>query len=368
MPFWFIVTGPRKPRQYVGVILLPSGLRLEIRPKVPIGNLFYMLSCAFELPWPFREEWAHFQSFDDVLAAIAQIYCDLVEQRIRDGLYRAYVEQDENSGVIRGRIVFMEDLRRNCLTRQRVYCRFADFTWDVEENQIIRQVLHLLTGWGFHLGLRLRLSQLDSMLSEITPTAIPGAAIDRFRYNRFNEDYRPIHQLCRLFLEGNSLSEQLGVMDSRIFLLDMNELFEKFVTQLLISAACGRLSVEPQFGLHLDQEEKVAMHPDILVRYDGAPALVADCKYKRTEPESYKNHDYYQVLSYCIATGVERGILLYPVDRVTTDDTVQVKNAGITIEQMTINLALPFASFRKECGQIAERILSVATTAVPQVA
>src|SRR6516165_7442951 len=67
------------PNQYVGVILLPSGLRFEIRPKVPIGNLFYMLSCAFEMPWAFRDECSHFQSFEDVLAAIAQIFCDLVE-------------------------------------------------------------------------------------------------------------------------------------------------------------------------------------------------------------------------------------------------------------------------------------------------
>jgi 5-methylcytosine-specific restriction endonuclease McrBC regulatory subunit McrC len=110
------------------------------------------------------------------------------------------------------------------------------------------------------------------------------------------------------------------------------------------------------------------MRPDILVRYEGAPALVADCKYKRTEPEAYKNHDYYQVLSYCVVTRVERGILLYPFDGVATDDTVQVRNTGIAIEQMTINLALPFVSFRNECRQIAERILSVATTAVPQVA
>src|SRR5215469_6256028 len=48
------------------------------------------------------------------------------------------------------------------LMRANIYCRFAEFTWDVEENQIIRQVLHLLSGWGFRSSLRLKLSQLDS--------------------------------------------------------------------------------------------------------------------------------------------------------------------------------------------------------------
>ena len=33
-----------------------------------------------------------------------------------------------------------------------------------------------------------------------------------------------IHQLCRLFLEGASLTEELGVFDFRAFLVDMNKL------------------------------------------------------------------------------------------------------------------------------------------------
>lgn len=175
------------PNQYVGIVVLPSGPRLEMRPKVPVGNLFYILSWAFEMPWPFRDEWAESQDFDDVLGIIAEMFHELVEMRVRDGLYRTYVEQEENITCVRGRIAFVDDMRRNYLTRHRVYCRFAEFTWDIEENQIIRQILHLLSGWGFRPSLRLKLSQLDSALSEITPTALPGTVIARFRYNRLND-------------------------------------------------------------------------------------------------------------------------------------------------------------------------------------
>lgn len=127
------------------------------------------------------------------LVAFLDGFAELVERRLRDGLYRAYLEQEDNVAFVRGRIRFTEDLRRNCLTRQRVYCQFAEFTWDIPENQIIRQVAHLLSGWGFQSKLRIKLSQLDSALSEITPTAMPGTVIGGFRYNRFNEDYRQIH-------------------------------------------------------------------------------------------------------------------------------------------------------------------------------
>src|SRR5262249_27741744 len=84
------------PNQYVGLIMLPSGTRLQIIPKVPLANLFYMISAAFDIPWPFREEVAKLEQFEDVLAVIAQIFAELVEQRLDVGLFRSYVEEEKN--------------------------------------------------------------------------------------------------------------------------------------------------------------------------------------------------------------------------------------------------------------------------------
>ncbi len=86
-----------------------------------------------------------------------------------------------------------------------------------------------------------------------------------FTYSRLNEDYRQIHQLCRLFLEGSSLSEELGAWDSRTFLLDMNKLFEQFVTQILVNEASNRLTVRAQSEMALDVSGKVRIRPDLLM-------------------------------------------------------------------------------------------------------
>jgi 5-methylcytosine-specific restriction enzyme subunit McrC len=51
-------------------------------------------------------------------------------------------------------------------------------------------------------------------------------------YNRLNGEYRQIHRLCGLFLQGASLSEELGPFEFRTFLLDMNKLFEDFVSKV----------------------------------------------------------------------------------------------------------------------------------------
>jgi hypothetical protein len=61
------------PRQYVGIVVFPSGKHFEVVPKVPIENLFYMISVAFNLD-PFRRETAKFERLEELLAAIARIF------------------------------------------------------------------------------------------------------------------------------------------------------------------------------------------------------------------------------------------------------------------------------------------------------
>ena len=285
-------------------------------------------------------------------------FAELVEQRIEGGLYRSYIELEENLRFLRGRIQFAEDLRRNAFARQRTYCEYAEFTWDIEENQIIRQVAHLLSGWDFPEELRLRLTRLDTALSEVTPTTLPASIVARFKYNRFNEDYRQIHQLCRLFLEGSSLHEEVGVFDSRAFLIDMNKLFEQFITEILREHTQGKVIVTAQSEVMLGENQKVSMRPDLLVGDAEGLLLVADCKYKRLEADAYKNHDFYQVLSYCIATKVDRGLLIYPLHEVEAEDVVNIRNSDIVIEQRTVNLGVSFVDFRKEWERFADSVFA----------
>jgi 5-methylcytosine-specific restriction enzyme subunit McrC len=293
---------------------------------------------------------------DEILEFVVSFFANLVERRIDQGLYRSYVERDDDLTTVRGRIAFAEDLRRNHVTRHRTYCRYDEFSWDVPENQVIRQVLHLLGGWGFGKELRLRLRGLDAALSEVTPTVLPLGSLDRFQYNRFNEDYRQMHRFCRLFLEGASLSEENGTFDFRTFLVDMDKLFERFVTQVLRERAGARVGVDDQVATQLGYEQKVPIRPDIVVSNGGRVGLVADCKYKRLEPGEFKNHDVYQMHAYCTAMGAQRGLLIYPVHATVVKDSVTIRNTDTTIRQATIDLG------KEEIGKLDEECETLART------
>ncbi len=344
------------PGPFVGVVVLPSGRRLESYPKVPVRNLFHMLAVASGLESPFRNEEVGVDRLDEVLEFVVAHFADLVERRIDLGLYRAYVEQEANLVAVRGRIGVAEDVRRNHILRHRTWCRYAEFTWDVPENQVVRQVVHLLGGWVRRPALRLRLRRIDATLAEVTPTNMAASAIGHFAYHRLNDDYRPIHRLCRLFLEGASLSEDEGPFDFRAFLVDMNKLFEAFVTQVLRERAPSRMVVRSQSQLFLGQDRRVEMRPDLLVDADRRTALVADCKYKRLAPDEFRHHDVYQLLAYCTASDVTRGLLIYPSHEVPVRDEVRVRNPPITIRQTTIDLGGSGELLRQACDDLGGEV------------
>jgi 5-methylcytosine-specific restriction enzyme subunit McrC len=345
------------PGQYVGVVTLPSGTRVESRPKVPVSSLFYMLAISLEIP-TFRRETVELERMDEVLDFVVNVFAEEVEQRIRNGLYRWYVEREDNLSAVRGRINFAQDIRENYILRQRTFCRSDEFTWDIPENQIIRQVCHFLSGWRFIPDTRLRLGQIDAELGEVSRTQFTATDIAKIHYHRLNEDYRHLHRLCRLFLEGASLSEDLGMFSFRAFLLDMNKLFEDFVCEILRRRAPARLRVDSQEQIYLDRETKILMKPDFLVSRAGAVVLAADCKYKKLDEREFKNHDIYQLLSYCTATKTRRGVLIYPKHVQEFRDSVQIVNSEMWIDFVSIDLGRQLSELIQSCDSFADQVFA----------
>lgn len=353
------------PNQFVGILTLPTGQTIRCSPKVPVQSLFYMLAVVLDYAG-FRPETAKIDRLEHLLEFVAEHFAGLIEGRISRGLYRAYVTREENLAFIRGRIDFTNDIRQNYILRQRTYCRFEELTWDVPENQVLRQVIHLLSGWDFTRALRNRLAQLDATLHEVSPSFMAAADVSRFTYHRLNEDYRPLHQLCQLFLQGASLSEVFGEFNYRTFLLDMNVLFETFVSRVLEQRVPALLTLQAQYDTYLDDARNVGIVPDLVVQERGVSVLVADCKYKKVAEGEYKNHDLYQVISYCLALGTSNGLLIYPKHlSEEVRGEVQVRNSGIRIEQVSIDLSGDWAGLQSECQRLAQRVYSRVRSALP---
>lgn len=360
------------PNSYVGVIKLPN-IILRLNPKVEISNLFHMLSYAYEVDF-FRKKTVLYDDAKDIYEFIIAIFNKRVTELIQGGVFRNYIETDENLNYVRGKISIIQNIRENNILQHRLFCVFDDYTANIIENQIIKHVLLRLSRDSYekrYLSDEIRENYYH--FDDISNKTILPQNFPVINYTRLNQHYEHIHKLCKLILDNLSISERTGKNAFSSFLLDMNKLFEEFVYKFLEEKIKTRnikeITIIPQSGDTLDYDGNIKIIPDILIQKNDVPLIVLDTKYKKRKDNDNINQDIFQVLAYCKGINVKKAILLYPKwDGVCLNPfTLKVKNCDIEIKIMTIDLARDRLIFDKNFNDLVQDIIAFAEISVSKI-
>jgi 5-methylcytosine-specific restriction enzyme subunit McrC len=345
------------PLQYVGHFILATGTTISIRPKIPAANVFKMLAYVYAC-WTrelFQESDVLYADDDFVFEPLVQLFNQLVAKRARHGLLQDYIRTEDNLRVLKGAISFSRHIRDNVPAHpDHVFCRYYENTFDIEDNQIIKFTLQSLMPFAPTWSVQtVRLLRANFHQFEGVSLKRPDAHIfDRRHYHRLNDDYRLIHGLCRLFLDSTSISEKPGEITFRGFRLDMNVLFETFVTEAFIRAAKGTtFDVRAQKSYLLSEMSSafpVTIIPDITVSKNGVVDSIVDAKYKKTD-SGFANHDFYQALSYGIGLDCPRTYLFYPTSEYAKDGQISIRHSSVTVDVRRVDLG------DRHCVELMER-------------
>ena len=313
-PGWWRVSA----QQWVGAFTV-GDLRVIVRPKIKPENLFVLLEVG--LPHEaWRQEAFHYASTDELLPALVSFFARTAETTLARGLFHHYRHEEDDLLALRGRIDFVRQFRRGGVLVP-MACAWDDFTADVDENRCLRTAARqALRVPGVPNDDRQRLRRLLAALDGVAEPAVPAALdrLDRVQFTRLNEHYRPALKLARLILANFTLQDRHGDIAASAFMLDMNQLFEDFVTVRLQRELRGQFEVASQRRLHFDVERQVQMKPDLTFRRAGDTVGVADIKYKlasrkESDPDGAYGRaaDYYQLLAYMTALDMDEGTLIY---------------------------------------------------------
>lgn len=302
------------PQQFVGVIVLPVH-SIVIQPKIPMLNFFYMLVYSYEIP-EFGKELFSFRKEQDIYEIILSKFVQEIEKLVKMGIYKGYLTSEDNLSVVKGRIVINKNERLNMVQRQRVFCSFSDFTSDILENRILKYTLYKLSFlWFRDNSLKARITKLLHFFDSVSFEIIRDAHFSTVegRYTRLNEHYKPLIRISRIFIENITLNLQIhGKQGFWSFLVDMNKLFQKFVTFVLQDLREFDVKSEPVYKW--DVEGLTTIRPDIVIRKGKEVKLVIDAKYKRIslDKKEVYGDDVRQVGDYCATLGLDKGVLVYP--------------------------------------------------------
>ncbi|MEF9885712.1 McrC family protein [Streptomyces sp. P9-A4] len=333
--------------QYVGTLRLES-CEIRVRPKY-LGtdlDVLRMLDHAWSGahdPLPIRQ---------DFLAGapnLRDLVCLMVvehgERLLRRGVRHDYLTVEDDLRVVRGRLLPDRQLLRHHGRLDRLACRFEEHDADIDDNRLCAAALALAARTARVPPVRARARRAAGLFAQHAPTP-PGdvrAVMAGLTYHRHNEHYRPAHLWSGLLLTGGGLDGLFtsGPLASRAFLVDMNRLFEAFVTRLLEQGAAGTgLRVDKQVDerrvLH-DERTGLsygAVRPDVLIsglRAGGSYRLPVDMKYKLYGGTKLCPADLYQAFVYAHTLGRPAEgeppvcALLYPGDASTRHDRVAVR-------------------------------------------
>lgn len=341
------------PTTKVGVTTV-GDLTLWIRPKVEISRLLFLLGFARKPGW--REDIVTMAEVDDLVPALAEAFVEQADRALERGVLQGYTEVDDSLTVLRGRLREHDQLRQRFGIALPLLVRFDEHSVDIAENQLVRAAAELLLRLPrVSPGTRSRLRRVRQVLAEVTPLA-HGVPLPRWSANRLNERYHVALWLAELLLRRNAVDAAPGDVRVGGFLVDMAKVFEDF-----LATALGE-SLERHGGWIVDQDRHlfdeggdVEIRPDLVWYREGKPVAVVDAKYKVEKPSGFPNADLYQMLAYCTALQLSEGHLVYAEGN-TVASSHQVRHAGVTIHEHTLDLAAAPTDLLTQVDALADRV------------
>jgi 5-methylcytosine-specific restriction enzyme subunit McrC len=349
-----------RSRGYVGQIPVTDDLVMRINSKVPVDNLFRMLEYAYNLKsFDFLEGHISVESLDDLFERLAAILAKKILNRARKGLYRGYVGEQESLPYLRGRVLVMPSVRSAMRGSTRLECEYEEHTADLDDNHILAWTLYRLPRFRLQRDeVRRQVRQAYRVLARtVEVTSVEAKDCVRRLYHRLNEDYRPMHGLCRFFLEHCGPGVETGEHDFIPFVLNMPSLFESFVAEWLRANLPAGMRVTPQYRADLDDSGMFAFRIDLVLRNVASDQVIAvmDTKYKREErPEEA---DIQQIVAYAVRMKTKDAFLIYPSS--VTQSRVLLVGDDIRVQNLIFDVGKdPDEAGRLFLGRLNEALAS----------
>ncbi len=347
------------PGATIGALEL-GDLSVAIHPKLDIPRVLYLASYAlgaFEL----RAERFDFEKAHTLVEALALALEAAARRAFARGLLHGYRTEEEALYTVRGRILVAEQIRRRFSVPVPIEVRYDEFTEDILANRLVKAAAGLLGRMRIRSPrARNGLRWIGAMLGNVTPVRYAPSAVPEVTFDRLNAHYREVVGLARLILRHWAFEAERGGRRAAGFLMNMNTVFQEFVTQALreelrVSEHTFCSDDRLPGPIHLDEGENIRLKPD-LTWWDGPTCtFVGDAKYKNVTGERVPNADLYQLLAYATALDLPGGLLVYARGE-AAERTYRVRYAGKRLEVVAVDLAGSIEELRASIGRVAARV------------
>ena len=301
-----------------------------------------------------------FRDEETLVETLVPAFASAARRAFAHGLIHEYRTEDEALHIVRGRIRIDEQIRRRFGIPVPLEVRYDEFTDDVLMNRLVKAAAARLSRMHIRAPQsRTDLGWIDARLDNVALVEFSPNAVPHVSFNRLTEHYRDVVALARLILRHSTIETERGATRAAGYLMDMNRVFQDFVT-LALREALGLSdrtfrSDNRIGGVTLDEGGSVKLKPDISW-WDGQRCtFVGDAKYKRVQDVRVPNADLYQLLAYATALDLPGGLLVYAQGE-AEDVAHRVRHSGRQLEVAVLDLSGTIDHLRDRVDTLAKRV------------
>jgi len=228
------------------------------------------------------------------------------QELLKRGLLKSYVTHEENMPYIRGKLILKNQFQNDVRKKVMFFNEFDELEFDNIENRIIFQTIIQCRRIVVNSKLKKEVMKLIQQFSGIVqnvPIKVSDITQMEKKYTRQNSHYEDAHIVCKTILENKGISDfyehDKKSSLSIPFFVDMNKIFEDFITRIFQDYHGVGISVRNQArqrawivsGSKISGRE---MRPDIVLDDSiKKKTTIIDVKYKINE--KFSMSDLYQI-------------------------------------------------------------------------
>ena len=332
---------------------------------IPVQNIYYMLAYAFQILHEQSYQDVAVENFQNTAELLAAILCRGVAVQVKRGLGRQYITKEDSLSSPRGKIEVSESIKTQVIRKKQLVCTYDEFSVDSYPNRIIKTTMELLLRSDISKSRKKELRKLLIFFDEVS-VMDKHDIVWNLQYDRNNQTYRMLIELCRLIMKGLLQTNTDGTTRIMDYLDEqtMPKLYEKFILGYYKREHPELKAYSPQIEWQLDNDVKTmlpTMQSDIVIKNKITKrTLIIDAKYYAHNTQmkapymtqTIHSANLYQIFTYVKNWAAEpdemvSGMLLYA----RTEDALQPGNdyrmSGNQISVRTLDLFCDFSKYKK---------------------
>lgn len=336
----------------VAGLVAQDDLTVEITPKLPVGELMWLLTYAATGVTLTPDEVSAAPT--TAAEALATVLLRFVGKVVARGIPRGYWNRDETSPTLRGRLRLTDQVSRHLGRLHPLELSYDEFGVDVPENRLMRaacvKALDTLAvgDRDGQAALQAEARRLVRAFDGVTQLA-QGARPPQWTRTPQNAHAWAAIELSELVLRDCGIDSSHGSHTSSGLVIKVWRVFEAAVARGLQEARPEwRVSAQRSYPL-VGSKAALTMRPDLVIETREGVLAVADTKYKNALPTS---DDLYQLFTYARYLGLQRSHLIY-ADPLAEPRTMPVGRTGVDVLAHGLDLAHPSRNLRHQLSELA---------------